>query len=68
MALTRKNIERQLQDFNWHIIWNKLGNVPVDANNEIEEQFEHFPVGTERTEIWHWFEWFFDIQLGGNVL
>ncbi len=57
-----------LKDFNWRIIWDKLSNVMIDDNGEIEEQFEHFPIGTERTEIWHWFEWFFDIQLGGNVL
>jgi hypothetical protein len=57
-----------LKDFDWHILWDKLGNVPIDDNDEIEEAFEHFSIGTEKTEIWHWFEWFFNIQLGGNVL
>lgn len=57
-----------LKDFDWKIIWNKFGNVLIDDNDEIEEPFEHFSIGTERTKIWHWFEWFFDIQLGGNVL
>lgn len=57
-----------LKDFDWRILWDKLGDVPIGDDDEIEEQFEHFSIGTERTEIWQWFEWFFDIQLGGNVL
>lgn len=61
------SIKIQLKDFDWTIIWDKLGNVPINNNEKIEESFEHFEIGTERFEIWKWFEWFFDIQLGGNV-
>lgn len=62
------SIDMQLKDFDWKILWDKLGNIPTNEDEEIEESFEHFPISTEIYDIWHWFEWFFDIQLGGNVL
>lgn len=37
-------------------LWEKLGDIPIDGDDCIEEPFEHFPVGTSRYEIWHWFE------------
>lgn len=30
--------------------------LPVGAEGSIEEPFLHFPVGTHREDIWHWFE------------
>ncbi|MYM92479.1 hypothetical protein GTP90_01235 [Rugamonas sp. FT81W] len=42
--------------------WDRLGDIPVsEGTNEvkadaIEEPFLHFPAGTHREEIWHWFE------------
>jgi hypothetical protein len=39
-----------------HAIWEVLGDLPVNENNETDEQFLHFPVGTHREEIWHWLE------------
>ena len=62
------SIDILLKDFDWIILWDKLGDIPCDEDENIEESFEHFNIGTEKFEIWHWFEWFFDIQLGGNVL
>ena len=46
----------------YYALWDELGNTPVsDGSNgievdAIEEAFLHFPVGTHREEIWHWFE------------
>lgn len=56
----------KLKDVNWRIFWDKLEDIPIDMEGCIEESFEHFDIGTENIEIWNWFEWFFDIQLGGN--
>lgn len=45
-----------------YVLWDRLGNIPVAdgagelAADAIEEAFLHFPVGTPREEIWHWFE------------
>jgi hypothetical protein len=41
-------------------LWKQLGDVPTVFEGEdvdtIEEVFLHFPIGTHREEIWHWFE------------
>jgi len=52
------------KDFDWKMLWSKLDNVPTNDDGEIEIEFEHFPIGSDNTEIWRWFEWFFDITLG----
>lgn len=63
--VTKKEIfSIPLKEFDWKILWDKLGNIPVNEDEEIEEPFEHFEVGTHREEIWSWFEWFFDISIG----
>lgn len=37
-------------------LWAQLGDVPVDPETEkLEEPFLHFPMGTDKEEIWHWF-------------
>jgi len=33
-----------------------FGKIGVDENDCITENFFHFPIGTHREEVWHWFE------------
>ena len=38
-------------------IWKEFGDVPMDPETEcIEEPFLGFPAGTNREELWHWFD------------
>ena len=38
-------------------VWKELGDIPMDPETEkIEEDFYIFPKGTDREEIWHWFD------------
>ncbi len=38
-------------------LWSEFSDVPMDPDTEcIEDQFLGFPVGTNREEIWHWFD------------
>lgn len=37
-------------------LWGKLGDVPINEDEEIDISFLHFPKGTDRYTIWHWFE------------
>jgi len=38
-------------------IWKQLANIPVDPDTEkTEEDFWIFPRGTDREDIWHWFD------------
>ena len=46
-----------------HELWAKLGDVPVNDDGEIEEPFLHFTEGTDREDIWYWFEDFFNISV-----
>jgi len=50
-------------------IWNELGNVPVNIDDEIEEDFYikdkeiTFEKGTDKFEIWHWIEDTYNIRI-----
>lgn len=38
-------------------LWEDFGELPMNPETEcMEEAFLHFPVGTHREEIWHWFD------------
>lgn len=38
-------------------LWEQFGDVSMNPETEcIEEEFRGFPVGTNREEIWHWFD------------
>ena len=51
----------------WEVLWDKLGEIPVDEDERIEESFLHFEAGTDVEDIWHWFEGEFDITLGKEI-
>lgn len=37
-------------------LWIAFGDIPIDDRDLIEEQFLGFPAGTNRFDIWHWFD------------
>lgn len=37
-------------------LWQKLGDIPVTDEGYLEEDFESFPAGTDREDVWRWFE------------
>lgn len=37
-------------------LWDKFSEVPINNDDEIEEDFLCFPVGTYRFDVWHWFD------------
>jgi hypothetical protein len=49
-------------------LWATLGNIPVNDDNETEEQFLHFDAGTECEEIWHWFENEFNVSVATDLM
>jgi hypothetical protein len=60
------NLKKTEQDF--RSLWNELGNIPIDEDENIEEDFLHFEMGTHREEIWHWFEEEFDISVAKDLM
>jgi len=49
-------------------LWDKLGDIPVNDDGEIEEPFRDFGIGADQKNIWHWFEEYFDISVGDDLL
>ena len=37
-------------------LWEKLSEVEVDSDDNIETNFIRFPVGTSKFDVWHWFD------------
>lgn len=48
-------------------IWASLEDIPTNDNDEIERAFLHFPIGTERWDIYLWFEKKYECIVG-NIL
>lgn len=47
----------QERDTELERLWEGFADVPMDPETEkMEEPFLHFPAGTDREEIWHWFD------------
>lgn len=38
------------------MFWDELGNVPVDDDGFLQESFLWWPKGTDREDVWHWFD------------
>lgn len=39
-----------------NLLWSRLGQISINADDEIEEDFYFWEKGTDRFEIWHWFD------------
>jgi hypothetical protein len=38
-------------------LWEEFGDIPMNPKTEcMEGEFLHFPIGTHREDIWHWFD------------
>lgn len=49
---TIKDRDAQLEE-----LWDAFGDIPMNPETEkIEEDFLVFPAGTDREDIWHWFD------------
>ncbi len=44
-------------------LWKKLGDIPVNDDELIQEPFLDFVRGTNRHDIWHWFEDEFSVRV-----
>lgn len=60
---TNPKITKQVQT-----IWEDLGNIPINDDGIIEEDFGGFPAGTDREDIWHWIEATFNISVHDDLM
>lgn len=60
MALSGWTIETLANLTALKCLWNEFGDIPIIENSEGEEvtdeDFYHWPAGTDRYDIWHWFD------------
>jgi len=49
-------------------LWLQLGDIPIDADECITEEFVGFQPGTPRKDIWHWFEDTFDLSVAEDLM
>ena len=49
-------------------LWEILGDIPVNENDEIETKFLHFEVGSDKFDIWDWFEKEFDLSVAKDLM
>lgn len=50
------------------VLWFELGNVPVDENANLDEEFLWFKKGTDREEVWHWIEEHYDLSVAEMLM
>ena len=49
-------------------LWSEFGNITVNIDDEIEQGWKHFPVGTSKFDIWHWIEEEYDISIAEDLM
>lgn len=49
-------------------LWEEFGDVPIDNDDYTERDWYSFPRGTNRFEIWTWFEEAFDLSVAIDLM
>jgi len=49
-------------------LWAEFGDVPIDEDDNTESEFKHFPAGTRKWDIWHWFEETYDVSIAEDLM
>lgn len=49
-------------------LWAELRDIPVNKDEEIDVDWHNFTKGTEREEIWHWFEEEYDLSVAKDLM
>lgn len=52
------------------LLWDELGDIPCSEQDdqEIDEPFLHFEKGTDKYDIWNWFEEFFNLSVAEDLM
>lgn len=49
--------------------WDEFSDIPMNPESEcIEVEWNDFPAGTHREEIWHWFEETFCVSVAEDLM
>lgn len=50
------NCSQHVKLFTLEELWKRFSAIPVNNDDEIEDDFLLFPVGTSKFDVWHWFD------------
>jgi len=48
--------------------WSDFGDISIDNSNCIEQEFLTFDIGTDREDIWVWFESEYDLSVAEDLM
>jgi hypothetical protein len=51
-----REMEFKMKIINLESIWEEFENIPINKNDEIEQDFYFWEKGTYRFDIWNWFD------------
>lgn len=69
-----KNYKELLNLENATKVWDLLGDIPVNDNDDLDEDFNIvdyniiFKKGTDKFEVWHWVEEKFNISIAEELM
>lgn len=69
-----KNYKELLNLENATKVWDLLGDIPVNDNDDLDEDFNVvdyniiFKKGTDKFEVWHWVEEKFNISIAEELM
>ena len=49
-------------------LWEELGDIPIDEDECIDEDWRYFDKGTHIYDIWHWFEEEFNLSVSEDLM
>ncbi len=55
-TLTGANTKTTMKITELKKMWSEFGDIPVNDNDEIELDFYYWEKGTDRFDIWQWFD------------
>jgi len=66
--LDQKVFEYKDNNYSCNQIWDKLGEIPVNELDELDETFLMFNKGVDKFEVWHWIEGEFNVCIAEDLL
>lgn len=57
-----------LSDKRLEILWKQLGDIPINDYEEIDEDFYIWEKGTNRYDIWQWFDYNHSLGLAKGLM
>lgn len=56
ITLTGANTKTTMKITELKKMWSEFGDIPINDNDEIELDFYYWEKGTDRFDIWQWFD------------